>query len=234
MNEDTGSGTQVYVRDVEADRTERVARAGRQAADGPVRRPGDLRERPLRGLRVPGDEPDAGGHGRGLFRHDRRTGDMVLVSVTPTGAAATGASAQPVDHAPTAHGRLDVRRRRTWCPRRPGRIAARRDRADPLRGLHPGHRRGETVLVSVSRANTASAGQSFQPAIGGAGRFVAFASDSEILVAGDDNKTYDVFLRDLPPSPVINPAHAGPRVARGRARRACRSPRRWAMPAGRR
>ena len=205
VDEDTGSGTQVFVRDVEADRTSFVSRA----TDGRPPRADSL-------------DPAISGNGRyvffasratnltpeggpGLFRHDRRTGDVVMVSVTPTGAAAAGASAQP-STTPDGNFVAWTSNAPDLVPETAGRIvpaATSRIRTEVyIRDIAL----GETLLVSVSRANTGSAGQSYQPAIGGAGRFIAFASDSEILVADDDNETYDVFLRDLPPSPVIRPA----------------------------
>ena len=205
MDEDTGSDTQVYVRTVSTSTTERVSRP--QNGSSTNNRSTD---------------PAISGNGRyvafasqatnltpegspGLFRYDRQTGAMILVSVTPSGAGAKGASAQP---SITPDGAMIA-----WTstasdlvPETAGRIApaatAKGDSEVFIRDIAA----GETVLISVSLTNRGSAGQSFQPSIGGGGRFVAFASDSTVLVNGDDNKAYDVFLRDLPPVPVINPA----------------------------
>jgi Tol biopolymer transport system component len=54
------------------------------------------------------------------------------------------------------------------------------------------------LLISVA-ADGISAGNnlSFGPAISGDGRYVAFTSSADNLVAGDTNKSQDVFLRDL-------------------------------------
>jgi Tol biopolymer transport system component len=64
---------------------------------------------------------------------------------------------------------------------------------------------GETILVSVAAAGGPGGSLSITPAIGGNGRYVAFASDSARILVGDDNRVPDVFLRDLPPVPIIDP-----------------------------
>jgi Tol biopolymer transport system component len=63
-----------------------------------------------------------------------------------------------------------------------------RDRAAP----------GSTVLVSLSNnTNTGLMGaSSIHPSISGDGRWVAFASQDDMLVTGDANNAYDVFLYD--------------------------------------
>jgi Tol biopolymer transport system component len=50
--------------------------------------------------------------------------------------------------------------------------------------------------VDVSSAEVAGSGLSTQPVASATGRYVAFSSDSVNLVAGDSNKSYDVFVRD--------------------------------------
>ena len=64
---------------------------------------------------------------------------------------------------------------------------------------------GDTIRISEAAAGGPGKGSNVGPAVGGDGRYVAFASNSPFLVAGDDNSLADVFLRDLPPDPVINP-----------------------------
>src|SRR6266542_3572192 len=55
-----------------------------------------------------------------------------------------------------------------------------------------------TTLVSVNRIGTGGGnGPSFDGAIGDDGRFVAFVSFADDLVATDTNKNSDVFIRDL-------------------------------------
>ncbi|HYO43974.1 MAG TPA: hypothetical protein VES19_12315 [Candidatus Limnocylindrales bacterium] len=203
--EDTGTGTQVYVRTMSTATTERVSRppdgtaAGNRSSDPAISGDGRFVAFSSEATNL---TPEGTG---GLFRYDRQTGAMVLVSVTPSGAGAKGVSAQP---SITADGAMVA-----WTstasdlvPETAGRIApaatARGDSEVFIRDIAA----GETVLISVSLANGGSAGQSFQPSIGGGGRYVAFASDSVVLVDGDGNEAFDVFLRDLPPSPVINPA----------------------------
>lgn len=54
-----------------------------------------------------------------------------------------------------------------------------------------------TALVSLSSGNVPGNGASSEPSISADGRFVAFKSFANNLVAGDSNGTYDLFLRDL-------------------------------------
>ncbi|MBV9957813.1 MAG: VCBS repeat-containing protein [Acidobacteria bacterium] len=57
---------------------------------------------------------------------------------------------------------------------------------------------GVTMLVSINSAGTASgSGYSYAPAISADGRYVAFYSDADDLVAGDTNSRQDIFVRDL-------------------------------------
>ncbi len=56
---------------------------------------------------------------------------------------------------------------------------------------------GTNILVSADANGFAASGLSSEPAISGNGRYVAFSSYATNLVAGDTNKTQDVFVRDL-------------------------------------
>jgi Tol biopolymer transport system component len=56
---------------------------------------------------------------------------------------------------------------------------------------------GSTERVSVSSSGTQANVESWEPQITQDGRFVAFHSSADNLVAGDTNGTTDVFLRDL-------------------------------------
>jgi Tol biopolymer transport system component len=57
---------------------------------------------------------------------------------------------------------------------------------------------GTNCLLSVNTNSNASGdGISTDPAISGDGRYVAFTSSADDLVAGDTNKALDVFIRDL-------------------------------------
>ncbi len=53
-----------------------------------------------------------------------------------------------------------------------------------------------TELISVSSAEDGADRDSFSPSISADGRYVAFASRAVDLVAGDDNNSEDVFVRD--------------------------------------
>jgi Tol biopolymer transport system component len=56
---------------------------------------------------------------------------------------------------------------------------------------------GTNVLVSVATNGGLTDGFSSEPAISSDGRYVAFTSTADNLVAGDANKASDVFVRDL-------------------------------------
>lgn len=56
---------------------------------------------------------------------------------------------------------------------------------------------GEVRRVSVDSAGGQANGSSARPAISGNGRFVAFSSSADNLVAGDTNGASDVFVHDL-------------------------------------
>ncbi len=205
VDADTGSGLQVYVRDIEAARTQQVS----GTPDG--RPPRDIATDPAistdgRYVAFLSRASNLTSEGAGgVFRRDLATNTTTMVSVTPQGGASNGNSVYPaisgdgnfVAWASTA---TDL------VPETAGRIAP----AAELRIVSDVFLRdmtaGETLLISVSVANTGGGGLSVQPSIGGNGRFVAFASDSPRLVEGDDNEAHDVFLRDLPPVPVITPA----------------------------
>ena len=53
-----------------------------------------------------------------------------------------------------------------------------------------------TVRVSVGSDGTQGDGASAYPAISANGAWVAFFSEATILVAGDSNSAFDVFVRD--------------------------------------
>lgn len=53
-----------------------------------------------------------------------------------------------------------------------------------------------TSLVSVSTVGSQANGSSEPPVISGNGRYIAFSSDADNLVSGDNNGTYDIFVRD--------------------------------------
>src|SRR5262249_997115 len=55
----------------------------------------------------------------------------------------------------------------------------------------------DLTLVSSDGAGAQANNVSFQPAISADGRFIAFSSDADNLVAGDTNGATDVFVKDL-------------------------------------
>ncbi|OGO57499.1 MAG: hypothetical protein A2V85_17110 [Chloroflexi bacterium RBG_16_72_14] len=211
VNEDTGPGTQVYVRDIAAGVTQRASGApgggpGGGRADGPAEAPSISGDGRFVAFDSAATNLVAGDDNRvsDVFRRDRQTGLTELVSVTPDGSPAAGASGQA---AITRDGRM---------------VAFTSAAQDLVAGLPGAHLaaafRGatevfirdlvaqDTVLVSVGRDGEPGGGRSFGPSVGGAGRYVTFAGSSDRIVARDINKQLDVFLRDLPPAPTLNPA----------------------------
>jgi len=63
----------------------------------------------------------------------------------------------------------------------------------------------QTAVITVTPAGALSQSISIYPKVGGSGRYVTFASGGADLVAGDDNGSTDVFIRDMPPIPKLNP-----------------------------
>jgi Tol biopolymer transport system component len=53
-----------------------------------------------------------------------------------------------------------------------------------------------TTRISLGSHGTPGNGSSFEPAISGGGRYVAFASEASNLVPDDTNGSFDVFIRD--------------------------------------
>ncbi len=208
VNADTGSGQQVYVRDVEAARTDQVSMAvGGGRPDGIARDPAIAADGRYVAFQSGStnlvDGPAAGA--AGLFRRDRQAGVTIMVSIRPDGGAAGGASSQP---SITPDGRMIAfaSTATDLVPETAGRIApaalSRLATEVFIRDIDA----GETVLVSVSLQGRGAGGRTYGLSVGGGGRYTAFGSESTILVKGDENQAFDVFLRDLPPSPVINPA----------------------------
>jgi len=56
---------------------------------------------------------------------------------------------------------------------------------------------GTNILVSIGTNGVPADGPSTEPTISGNGRYVAFSSRADNLVAGDTNRAQDVFVRDL-------------------------------------
>ncbi len=65
---------------------------------------------------------------------------------------------------------------------------------------------GRTSRVSVGVGTTEPDGSSVQPSLSSSGRYVAFASLADNLVAGDTNKSADAFVRDRTPALAVSPS----------------------------
>jgi len=132
---------------------------------------------------VPVDTNDASD----VFLHDRKSGQTVRVSVSTGGVQVTGDSGEP---AISANGRF---------------VAF----ASQAANLVPGDGNGtwdifvhdrktvSTRRVSVSSGGVEGNGLSSTPSISANGRFVAFTSMADNLVADDTNAGNDVFVHDL-------------------------------------
>ena len=122
-----------------------------------------------------------------VFVHDRQTGATERVSVATGGTEATGGDSYvPVI---SADGRF---------------VAFYSTATNLVSGDTNGvadvfvHDRqtGTTERVSVATGGAQGNDQSYLPAISADGRFVAFESHANVLVGGDTNGAYDIFVRD--------------------------------------
>lgn len=122
-----------------------------------------------------------------VFVRDRVAGTTLRVSVSSTGGQGTGDSEEPsiaadgrfvafASHAPNlvpgdTNGRMDVFRK------------------DLLTG--------ELLRISVDSSGRQVNADSEHPSISAGGNFIAFSSESDALVPGDNNREDDVFVRDV-------------------------------------
>lgn len=124
-----------------------------------------------------------------VFVRDLQAGTTTLVSVKPDGSgSASGASGTP---SISANGRWV-----SFASVAEDLVANDGNGAEDVfvRDLQT----GTTTLVSIDRQGSSSGtGRSFAPVLTPGGRNVAFVSNANDLVAGDDNTATDVFLRDL-------------------------------------
>jgi Tol biopolymer transport system component len=121
-----------------------------------------------------------------IFVHNRQTGETTRVSVSSAGVQANGASDEPSISSD-------------------GRYVAFRSNASNLVAddsnskldifVHD-RQTDETTRVSVSSSGIQGNGDSYFPSISADGRYVAFHSDADNLVAGDSNEKKDVFVHD--------------------------------------
>ena len=125
---------------------------------------------------VPGDVNNKGD----VFVHDRQTGETTMVSV----------GSGDVSDFPSISG--DGRYVAFWSA---ARLAP--EDSNSWSDIYVRDRQtGETTAVSVNTSGVTGNGSSYQPDITADGRYVAFESVANDLVAGDSGSGYDVFVRD--------------------------------------
>ena len=209
--ENTGPGLQVFVRDIPARQTKRVSvPQGGGPANAPSTGPSISAsgryvafESSASNL-VPDDTPAAAD----VFLRDRTAGTTSLVSVTPGGApgnAASGQASISADGRMVAFASSATNLVAAAASVVPGARLAAVAPSAPTEVYERDVVAGDTILVSVAVNGRPGGSRSLTPAVAGNGRFVAFASLSNTLVRGDRLKNADVFLRDFPPVPRLNP-----------------------------
>lgn len=122
-----------------------------------------------------------------IFRHDRNTGQTVLVSVDSNGVQADLSCARPGISADGLFIAFDSRA----STLAPGDLNGERDVF--VHELST----GATTRVSVGPAGAEGNGESRQGRLSGAGHYVVFDSWASTLVAGDTNGARDIFVHDL-------------------------------------
>jgi len=130
--------------------------------------------------------------GADIFVHDRQTGETTRVSVSSTGMQANDRSYSP---SLSSDGRFV-----TFQSYATNLVSGDTNGdVDPNEGadifVHD-RQMGQTTRVSVSSAGVQGNNSSGSPSLSSDGRFVAFSSAANNLVAGDTNDTTDIFLHD--------------------------------------
>jgi Tol biopolymer transport system component len=209
VNANTGSGNQVYVRDLRAERTEEVSVARGGPPNGASGAPAISADGNAVAFESAASNlvPADGNGAPDVFRRDRGAGATLLVSVNVDGQAAGGLSRLP---AISADGRMVAFQSTAPDLSSAGAIVPDAHLAasipTPLTEVFERDIvAGQTVLVSVARNGGPGGKPSLMATVGGNGRFVAFASLATTLVANDRLGNADVFLRDMPPAPRLNP-----------------------------
>ncbi len=217
VNEDTGAGDQVYLRDITASTTERISSgldSGTRGApaNGPSEAPAISADgRYVAFESTAGNLVDvafAPGPWQ-VYRRDRQTGLTALVSMDASGAAPASGSGQASISRDGRMVAFSALAKDLVGTASLGATPAVRYAAVALRTSEIYIRdmtAGETAMVSVDTAGGPSGARSQGSVVAGNGRYIAFFSDAPTLVAGDGNKQVDVFIRDLPPVPMLNPA----------------------------
>ena len=201
--DDQNGETDVFARDLAAATTDLVSIAPN--SDGPSEAPAISADgrfvafESTASTLAPGNLPDT----HDVFLRDRVAGATSLVSIALDGGPVTGDSGQS---AISDDGRVVA-----FASTGANLVAAAGSAtfAQTLEGPSEVFARdvvaGETIRISVALPGGAAGGSNVGPAVGGNGRFVAWSSTSPRLVPGDTNQLGDVFLRDLPPVPLLAP-----------------------------
>ena len=204
----TGEGTQVYVRDIAAGRVDEASVAADGGApSGPSNQPAISQDGRFVAFASSATNllPDKfATQVPEVYRRDLASGTDVLVTVQPNGAPSVGGGVSPAitaDGAMVAFGSTAT----DLTPDAAGNIAPAASISRLLDIYIRDIAAGETVLASVTLDRTTTGGRSLQPAVAGQGRYVLFASSSDRLVVKDGNQAIDVFVRDMPPAPVLSP-----------------------------
>ncbi len=186
---DTNAVADVFVRDRQAGTTERASVAGDGSeADGASWNPSITGDGEVAGFwsgasnLVAGDTNGADD----VFVRDRQAGTTERVSVVSGPVESDGASSE---HAVNADGRYVA-----FMSTADNLVAGDTNGAPDV--FVRDRQAGTTERVSVATDGTEGDGSVWSPAISADGRYVAFTSTSDNLVAGDTNGAPDVFVRD--------------------------------------
>jgi Tol biopolymer transport system component len=216
--DDLNESSDIFVRDVQANTTERVSEyTGHYEAEGDSVRPSISADGRYVAFDsdawdlVWGDTNDV----HDVFVNDRATSVTTRVSVDDSGTQANGESFRP---SISGDGRY---------------VAFYSEATDLVAGDTNGatdvfvydRRSGALKRMSVAAGGDDGNGDSLRPAIAGSGRLAVFESDASNLVPGDSNRFTDVFVRDPlgtpPPAPPVKcvvPRVIGMRLAVARKR----------------
>ena len=173
----TDGNDAVFVRDLKADTTTRIGRAGPPAESAPV-------------VALSADGRSvAYSDGTGVFVFDRQTGSAERVSVGP--------GAVPGDRASTAPAISSDGRFVAFASDATNLVPTDTNQRTDI--FVRDRRLGTTTRVSVGPASVQADQPSTTPRISGDGRFVVFGSVATNLVPGDTNSAPDVFVHDRTP-----------------------------------
>jgi len=210
---DTNDSADVFVRDREAETTERVSvsSAGEQA-NGGTRGSSISDDGRFVAFSsgasnlVPGDTNEL----QDIFVHDRQMGTTERVSVSSTGSQGNGT---------VGYGTISADGRFVAFESEASNLVAGDTNEASDVFVHD-RQTGVTERVSISSSGEEANQSCTQPAISGDGRFVAFRSLAANLVADDTNEEDDIFLRDrlLSTTELVSLTNEGEQFALGSIR----------------